>query len=607
MDIIKSFFAPTKAWKYLGKKPVTIDKKDVFENPREAADRYRGFHTNDWDMCIGCGTCGEICPTNAINMLVIPTLEDEDNKLNERPAIDYGRCTFCALCVDICTSDSLGMSKEYIHISREIDTFFFLPEIDGIHRIVFDSGYQRDEVSELLDLERYEMEHVHAEDRKDSFIEIVKGFSKDMAIAEASRCISCGICTDTCPAQMNIPEYIAGVYQEDHAEAIDQIYKTNPLPGVCGAICTHKCETVCALSNRGEAIAIRWLKLYAVHNAPEDIYSEKVKEKVTGDADGKIAIVGAGPAGLSAAFYLRTLGYDVDVYEQEKKLGGVLRYGIPSYRLPDATLDQDLKYFEEIGIKFHTETRIGKDITMDQLENDFDAVFLGTGYTLSRALRMENSDHEQVKYAMKFLAEARDYARGDGEMPDITESLVIIGGGNVAFDVARTAVRLQEIKYGKSDVSMAALEGRDVLPADLEEIEEGEEEGIKYSFGYGPQSIVVEDGKLTGLKTWKVKAIFDAEGRFNPTFDESDERIIASEQVYIAIGQMQDFEYFNGKMNDKIEVNRGKVTVGEGGQIKELPWLFAGGDIVRGPDAINGIATGHDSATAIDEYLSKKK
>ncbi|MGM0641666.1 MAG: 4Fe-4S binding protein, partial [Thermotogota bacterium] len=150
----KSFFSPARAWKYLTKKPVTIELSDIFDKPREAADRYRGFHTNDWDKCIGCGTCSKVCPTDAIVMTEFSEVPDEEGSKPERPVIDYGRCSFCGLCVDICTTNSLGMTKEYIHIDPDPNKFFFVPKEDGIHEVEYPEGYKRDEDSELLDLER---------------------------------------------------------------------------------------------------------------------------------------------------------------------------------------------------------------------------------------------------------------------------------------------------------------------------------------------------------------------------------------------------------------------------------------------------------------------
>ena len=330
-----SIFAPFKGWKYLLKKPVTVSMDDIFKNPRESQDNYRGFHVNDWEKCIGCGTCGEVCPTNAISMVERAELPDVSGSKPERPVVDYGRCCFCGLCVDICTSGSLGLTKGYLYNSSDPEDFIHMPTDKDITGQDHKMGYEKTETSDLLDLERKHMEHIGADERKQSFIEIVRGFSKSQAHAEASRCVECGICTKTCPAHMNIPEYIRSVWEDNLEEGLDWLYKTNPLPSVCGRICTHKCETACAISNRGEAIAIRWLKRYIVDNMPDDEYEKVVMSQVSKKGDGKVAIVGAGSAGLSAAYYLGTLGYEVDVFERMPLAGGPMRYGAPKYRLPD--------------------------------------------------------------------------------------------------------------------------------------------------------------------------------------------------------------------------------------------------------------------------------
>ncbi|BDU50723.1 FAD-dependent oxidoreductase [Haliovirga abyssi] len=605
----KNFFAPIKAWKYLVKKPISIPMEDIFENPREAADRYRGFHANDWEKCIGCGTCSEICPTNAIVMQEREELPDEDGSKPEKPAIDYGRCTFCGLCVDICTTNSLTMTKEYVHISKDVDDFYFLPKENGIHDIKYENAYVRDEVSELLDLKRYDMVGLEADERKDSFIEIVKGFSKETAIAEASRCVECGICTKTCPATMNIPEYILSIWKDDLEEGVDWLYKTNPLPGVCGRICTHKCETACALGNRGEAVSIRWLKRYIVDNTPEEDYEKVVLANVSKGGEGKVAIVGAGPAGISAGYYLRTMGYEVDIFEAMPLAGGVMRYGIPQYRLPDYSLDKDISFIEKIGVKIHTNTQVGKDIQLEELHSKYDVVFLGTGFFGARGLNIPNSDHKDVHLAMDFLPQVRDFARGVIKDIDVHKSAVVIGGGNVAFDVARSLIRLQEIKYGKSDVKLIALENEEQLPADREEYEEGMEEGIKYQLGCGPQEVMLDDkGNIKGVKGFKCLSIFDGQHRFNPQFDTSDVKMVEGTQVYVSIGQSPDYSYLDKELEEKLGITRGKITkIGKNRQVEGVDWLFAGGDIVQGPDVIHGIADGHEAAKAIDEYLMNGK
>ena len=605
MNKEKSIFSPIKAWKYLLRKPVTVLKKDIFEKPRESSLRYRGFHQNDWEKCLGCGTCSKICPTNAITMVEVKTLEDKEGYKNERPAFDYGRCTFCAICVDICPSDSLAMSREYLHISKDADTFYFLPDSTGIHGDSFAKGYVRDSDSELLDLTRYKME-LEPVGRKTSFLEIVKGYSLEKALAESARCVECGICTDACPAKMNIPEYIKSVWEGDMKGAVGYLYKTNPLANVCGRICTHKCEDVCALGHRGEAISIRWLKRFIVDNTPMDEYEEAALAFVTKAVNGKVAIVGSGPSGLSCGYYLRTLGYEVDIYEERALPGGVIRYGGPEYRLPEKSVLKDIGMIEKAGVNFITNTKVGRDISLDELKIKYDAVFIGTGFSLSRPLKIPGYEHEDVGYAIPFLAETRDYLRETSDMPDVHEKAVVIGGGNVAFDVGRTLVRLQQVKYGADYVSMAALEHRDILPCDIEELEEGEEEGIRGHFGYGPAEILIEDEKISGLRVKKVISIFDDEKKFSPKYDETDTFVIEATQVFIATGQMPEYAFFNKTMLEEIEISKGQVKVVKYGQFNKFPWLFAGGDIVQGPDIITGVANGHDAAEGIDIYIRAK-
>ena len=605
----KSMLTPFKGWKYLFKKPVTIAMDDIFKNPRESQDNFRGFHVNDWEKCIGCGTCGEVCPTKAITMIELDELPDVDGSLPERPMIDYGRCCFCALCVDVCTSGSLNLTKNYLCNSSNPEDYRFMPTNEDITGRPAEFGYVKDETTDLLDLERKHMEHVGLEERQGSFIEIVRGYSKEQAIAEAARCVECGICTKTCPAHMNIPEYIKSIWNDDLDEGLDYLYLTNPLPSVCGRVCTHKCESACAISNRGEAIAIRWLKRYIVDNMPDDKYEEAVLSNVSKKGEGKIAIVGSGAAGLSAAYYLATLGYDVDIYEKNPLSGGPMRYGIPKYRLPDETTDRDISFITKLGVNIHNNVNVGKDITLAELKESHDAVFIATGYPYTRSLDIPGINHKDVIPAMDFLEKAREYERGAAEMPEIQESAIVIGSGNVAFDVARTLVRLQNEKYGKNDVTMMAIERKDQVPADIEEVEEGTEEGIKFSLGCGPQEIVINDetNEIYGVEACVCTSIFDEKNQFNPQYDMSTRKCSLTSQVYLALGQTPDFSYLPQGLQDDMEIQRGKIKVTDNGQVAGVPWLFAGGDIVHGMDIIHGIADGHLAAYGIDQFLSKEK
>ena len=629
MEKKKSIFTSWRHFKYLFKKPVTIPFEDIFtkknadylnknsilksqkkvnnSSPREAADNLRGFHTNDWDECIGCGTCMDICPTEAIVMAERLDVKDKEGSFQQRPIIDYGRCCFCALCVDTCTTGSLKMSKEYIYSNDDPDKFLLMPEALWQGNVVKE-GYVKDEVSDLLDLKRVSMEHEDPEIRKTSFIEIIRGYSKEYAMQEAARCVECGVCTTSCPVHMHIPAYIKAIWENDIEGGLREIYETNPLPGVCGRVCTHNCETSCSIAVRGEAIAIRWLKRYIIDSAPNDIYEKVLMEPVSEVIDASVAVVGSGPAGLGAAYYLRVMGYKVDVYEEKELTGGVMRYGIPAYRLPDSAIDKDIKFIESIGVNMITSTRVGKDISMDKLEKDYDAVFLGTGFFKPRALNIPGADHKDVIGAMAFLPQVRDFERGVLKLEDIdvAKSIVVIGGGDVAFDVARSVTRLQMLKYGKSDVKLTSLENEDALPASDDELFEGAEEGIEFFCGNGPQEVMIKNGKVTGLRLWQCLCIFDNTGSFNPEFDKECEQTIEGEQVYIAIGQSPDYNYIPKSLSEKLTFTRGKIAASEMGQVEGVPWLFVGGDILRGPDLISGIADGHRSAQGIDDYLFNK-
>jgi glutamate synthase (NADPH/NADH) small chain len=628
-----SIFNPIRLWKYLFKKPVTIPFEEIFTkknadylnknsitnpvdmektNPRTAPDNVRGFHTNDWNECIGCSTCEDICPTEAITMVERLDIPEKAGEHQQRPLIDYGRCCFCALCVDTCTTGSLKMSKEYIYSHTDANEFQLLPE-DLWQGKAVEKGWVKDEVSDLLDLERVEMDHINPEERINSFVEIVRGFSKEFAKQEAARCVECGVCESSCPVQMNIPSYIKAIWEDDIEGGLRQIYETNPLPGVCGRVCTHNCETSCAIAVRGEAIAIRWLKRYIIDSAPNDMYERIIQEPVSEVVEGKIAIVGSGPTGLGAAYYLRVMGYQVDVYEEKELPGGVMRYGIPAYRLPDTAIDKDIDFMKSIGVNIKTNTRVGKDITLDELEKEYDAVYLGTGFFTPRSLNIPGADHENVMGAMEFLPQVREFERGNLKLEDINiqPSVIVIGGGDVAFDVARSATRLQKLKYGKVDVKLTSLEDLEALPASEDELIEGSEEGIEFFCGNGPQEVMInQKGEMTGLRLWKCLCVFDETGRFNPQFDQDCEQVIPGSQLFLAVGQAPDYDYITDKVKSKLEIIRGKIKANELGQIEQVPWLFVGGDIFRGPDLISGVADGHRAAQGIDEYLynqSKQK
>jgi glutamate synthase (NADPH/NADH) small chain len=612
-----SILSPLKALKYLFKKPKTL--RYPFEL-KEPAKRYRGLHLNDWDECVGCGNCADICPNEAIVMKEIPEIEPEDGEKNERPEIDYGRCCFCGLCVDICPTGALKLSRDYFHIHFDPNTFkllvkdekndkeHFLPEKEYsifkaslAHRRKNYEGFSSDLEYALFDPERVQMAELSPEERKSSFVEQVKGFSAQEAQKEASRCLECKICEEVCPAGMDIVDYVRHIWENNLEGAVRDIYKTNPLPGVCGRVCTHNCESACVLGHQGEAVSIRWLKRYAVDSLPFEEYQKVLETEKIKSVGKRVAIVGAGPGGLAAAYYLRLLGYEVVVFEKLPEPGGMLRYGIPEYRLPYEALDKDIEYIKSVGVEVKCNTSVGEDISLAGLRDNYDAVFVSTGFHKGRSTGVPGSENPHVFQAIELLRKVTM-----GEEIEVTDKIVVIGGGDVAMDISRTLARLQMEKFGVVNITLSCLETRDIMPATPEEIGEAQEEGIKMYPGWGPDQITIENGEIKGIVMKKCLRVFDEEGKFSPEFDDEEKMELEGSMIVEAIGQGPDFTFLAEDIKEKLEYEGRRMKVNKYGQTS-LPWLFIGGDILRGPDVINAIDTGHKAARGIDKFISAKE
>lgn len=592
---LKDILSPLYVWKRAFEKPYSIA---TLTEQRPGSPVYRGFHQNDIDKCIGCGSCAEICQNITIDMVQVKEAKDGDSGL--RPRFDYGLCCWCALCVDICPTGSLRMSNAYTWVEEGLDkdvrdTFCFTPGVDEKPWDSEELGYKRPNDYELLHLDRVPMPHLPVEERLSSFVEMVKGYSRELARKEADRCIQCGICTATCPAHMNIPAYIKAIREDNLEEGLRIMYETNPLPGVCGRICTRRCEDVCALSHRGEAISIRWLKRYLADSVEGQKYAEILASEVQ-PRDRAVAIVGAGPGGLSAAYYLLKMGYKVEIFEARPAAGGMLRYGIPEYRLPYEAIDKDISFIVSLGAVIHYNTNVGKDVTFDALHEKFSAVFISVGLFDSNRLAIEGETLPGVISGLDLLDDVTN-----GKIPALGKHVLVIGGGNVAMDAARTARRLG------SDVTVLYRRREEDMPADREEIEEAFEEDVKFHFQAIPIAIEKTSDNRLNFIWGKAEMVQQEEGkRPVPVMIEGSREQIVADTVISAIGQSAHYHWMEGKAIANIRFGRFNIEADRWGKTSDEK-VFIGGDIFnRTADAITAIADGHRSARAIDAMLQQK-
>jgi NADPH-dependent glutamate synthase beta subunit-like oxidoreductase/Pyruvate/2-oxoacid:ferredoxin oxidoreductase delta subunit len=437
---------------------------------------------------------------------------------------------------------------------------------------------------------------------------------------DSERCNGCGICVNSCsvdvlrldtaaagkddnppcrtacPAGVDMRRYIHFLREGMMDEALEVLREELPLPAVTGRICPHPCETECARKEIDEAVNINSLERFLA-----DKYLKEEAKPVRRIYAARVAVAGSGPAGLAAAWQLVKMGYPVTVFEASSRPGGMLRAGIPRYRLPEEVLDEQIGYIRKLGVEIKTGVAIGRDVTLSHLrEEGFQAVFLAPGAQLSRRLDIPGADLEGVFGGLDYLRQVNS-----GSLSAFSGRVVVIGGGNVALDAALTALRL-----GASEVKLACLESGEEMPAYAEEIQQALEEGIEILCSWGPLSIAAAGSRVNGLELVKCTGVTDRQGKFNPVYDFSVTRRLEADHVILAVGQALDLSM----------VPEG-IKTGAGGAIEVDPLtletskqgVFAGGDAAGTPagspagapaSAVQAMAAGKRAAVSIDRYLT---
>ncbi len=482
-----------------------------------------------------------------------------------RAHVEKEKCVACGKCVEVCPVGAAKLGQKLCHKNGAEFTY---------------------PLSELPDAVKWSADKWNVNYREDAKI----------------NCYDTGTapCKTACPAHIAVQGYVQMAKEGRFEEALKLIRQDNPLPAVCGAICNRRCEDACTRGTVDQPIAIDEIKKFLAQQELDADFREKILPICEKDEGGfwseeyKMAIIGAGPAGLTAAYYLRTMGYPVTVFEKNATPGGMLVNGIPSFRLEKNIVEAEIQVMKDMGIEFKCGVEVGKDVTVQQLRDEgYKAFYIAIGLQGGRNAGVPGEDAEGVEAGVTFLNRVNQ-----DHSVKLSGDVVVVGGGNVAVDVARTAKRVTD-----GNVTMLCLESEAEMPAAADEVEEAREEGIVVKNGWGPKEVLSENGKVTGIVFKKCTAVKDAEGRFNPQYDEEDTITIACENILESIGQSAVW----GELlkDTKAEVRRNGTIVCDPVtfQTGEAD-IFAGGDINHGARfAIDAIADGKKAAESMHRFV----
>jgi NADPH-dependent glutamate synthase beta subunit-like oxidoreductase/CO/xanthine dehydrogenase FAD-binding subunit len=394
-------------------------------------------------------------------------------------------------------------------------------------------------------------------------------------------------CTDNCPAGIDIPAYMERLRNDDLDGAAKIMMKKNPFASLTGRVCAHFCQETCNRNNDDESVAIRNVERYLGDYILEN--SEKYYRNPNKNSGKKVAIVGSGPAGLSAAYFLRKEGHNVVVYDRMEEAGGMLQYAIPAYRLPKNYVKNTVDALKNMGVEFLMNTEIGTDISPEKLEEGFDKVFYDTGAWKKPVIGIDGE--ELTVFGLDFLMEVKSWMEGK-----LGQDVLVVGGGNVAMDVASTAKRL-----GAADVTLVCVESEEEMPAGKSEINRCREEGIEIISSCGVSKVIRDGDKIKGMELVKCLSVYDENNRYAPVYDLNEKEVIEGDSIFLAVGQRVDLSFLDEKYQLDI-TPVGLVAIDEKTYMTSKKGVYAGGDMTSGPaTVINAIASGHVAAEAINK------